>query len=284
MAANRSKFPISPPKIVARIILVVAHSVCPLYDNIIVARFLIFAQNNDSGRILKKQSQDPDSKLKMDTTTTIIICEPRMIIPTRIVALGVALATGIQPLDTNTPYSSNYSSDNIPILEVVKIYGKLAGPECYGKQAPKHSSCQINLNTLNQRLSNEHDTASTPSKEVFRQQLSTMEFSWPLKPFGVDKSPSLSKTAVMNKGAETMVFMQELESRNLYDPRNPTGPLPTSLRPNLNKALQIEGIVDPRAIDRTYEVLTVKALLAVMNKESSKEAPAAVLVHLPMAF
>ena len=207
-----------------------------------------FSKNN-------RRIQIQDSKLKMDTTTTIIICEPRMIIPTRIVALGVALATGIQPLDTNTPYSSNYSSDNIPILEVVKIYGKLAGPECYGKQAPKHSSCQINLNTLNQRLSNEHDTASTPSKEVFRQQLSTMEFSWPLKPFGVDKSPSLSKTAVMNKGAETMVFMQELESRNLYDPRNPTGPLPTSLRPNLNKALQIEGIVDPRAIDRTYQVL-----------------------------
>ena len=178
-----------------------------------------------------------------------------MILPTRIVALGVAVATGIQPLDTSTPYPTNHSSDNIPILEVVKIYGKLAGPECYGKQAPNHSSCQINLNTLNQRLSNGHDTSATPSKEVFEQQLNTMEFLWPLKPFGVDKSPSLSKTAVMNKGAETIVFMQELEARKLYDPRNPTGPLPTSLRPNLNKALQIEGIVDPRAIDRTYQVL-----------------------------
>ena len=177
-------------------------------------------------------------------------------VPSKILALGVALA--LQPQTLDTPFSEDYSSDNVPIIEVVKVYGKLAGSECYGKQAPKGSSCQINLKDLEQRLSgaDASDTAaSAPSKQVFETKLKTMEFLWPLKPFGVDKSPSLVKTAVMNKGAETMVFMQELEARGLYDPRNPTGPLPTSLRPSLNKALQAEGIIDQRAIDRTYEVL-----------------------------
>ncbi len=174
-------------------------------------------------------------------------------VPTRILALGVALA--LQPQTLYTPFSENYSSDNIPIIEVVKVYGKLAGSECYGKQAPKGSSCQINLKDLEQKISNGDVSTLTPSKEIFESQLKTMEFLWPLKPFGVDKSPSLVKTAVMNKGAETMVFMQELEARGLYDPRNPTGPLPTSLRPSLNKVLQWEGIIDQRAIDRTYEVL-----------------------------
>ena len=159
----------------------------------------------------------------------------------------------------DTPFSQNYNSNNVPVIEVVKIYGKLAGSECYGKQAPKGSTCQINLKDLEQRLSSDNTSndasLSLLSKEVFEAKLKTMEFSWPLKPFGVDQSPSLVKTAVMNKGAETMVFMQELESRGLYDPRNPTGPLPSSLRPSLNKVLQSEGVIDPRAIDRTYEVL-----------------------------
>ena len=151
-----------------------------------------------------------------------------------------------------TPYSENYNANNVPVLEVVKVYGKLAGSECYGKQAPKGSSCQINLNDLKQRLSSDSDNVS---KDDFEAKLKTMEFSWPLKPFGVDQSASLAKTAVVNKGAETMVFMQELEIRGLYDPRNPTGPLPTSLRPSLNKMLQSEGIIDPRAIDQTYGIL-----------------------------
>lgn len=165
-----------------------------------------------------------------------------------------------QPSQLETPFSENYNANNVPVLEVVKVYGKLAGSDCYGKQAPKGSSCQINLNDLKKRLvidpdNNASDSISYLSKDDFEAKLKTMEFCWPLKPFGVDQSASLAKTAIMNKGAETMVFMQELESRGLYDPRNPTGPLPTSLRPTLNKILQSEGIVDQRAIDRAYEVL-----------------------------
>ncbi|MGK3743338.1 MAG: hypothetical protein ACI90V_010194 [Bacillariaceae sp.] len=134
----------------------------------------------------------------------------------------------------------------IPILEIVKVFGKLAGSECYGKKAPSGSSCQIQLNDIQQTVS----TLSRNEFELKLQNSNDYEFQWPLKPYGIDKS--LSKTATMNKGAETRVFMDELEYRGLYNPRNPTGPLPTSLRPALNKELQNEGILDPRAIDITY--------------------------------
>ena len=73
----------------------------------------------------------------------------------------------------------------------------------------------------------------------------------------------------MNKGAETYLFMSELESRKLYDPRNPASPLPTSLRPALNKQLQNEGILDDRAIELAY-----RGLLAGSDRTASEEAGA----------
>jgi hypothetical protein len=139
----------------------------------------------------------------------------------------------------------------LPVLEVVKVYGKLAGPECYGLKAPPGSSCQVHLQDLEQALS--LDATTKLSKDEFAARLEKMNFQWPLKPYGVDKS--LSKTAVMNKGGETRVFMEELEKRGLYDRRNPTGPLPTSLRPALNKQLQAEGL-DPRAIDLVFRAFS----------------------------
>jgi hypothetical protein len=148
----------------------------------------------------------------------------------------------------------------IPILEIVKVYGKLAGSECYGKQSPSGSSCQIQLKDIQQ-------TVSALSRNEFALKLNSndYEFQWPLKPYGIDKS--LSKTATMNKGAETRVFMEELEYRGLYNPRNPTGPLPTSLRPSLNKALQNEGILDSRAIDITYNAFTTNTNTITNNKD-----------------
>lgn len=79
-----------------------------------------------------------------------------------------------------------------------------------------------------------------------------MPFRWPLKPYGINKS--LDKTALMNKGAETALFMQQLEQAGLYDPRNPTGPLPTSLRPQLNAILQQEGLRQA-TVDRVYDLM-----------------------------
>jgi hypothetical protein len=140
-----------------------------------------------------------------------------------------------------------------PVLEIVKVYGKLAGPQCYGKQASRGSSCQVTLNDIKTDLG--FDKKSSLTREEFRERLNALEFQWPLKPYGIDKS--LSKTATMNKGAETRVFMDEIERRGLYDRRNPAGPLPTSLRPQLNKALQEEG-VDGRASDRVFDAMRGK--------------------------
>ena len=152
----------------------------------------------------------------------------------------------------------------IPILEIVKVYGKLAGSECYGKPSPSGSSCQIQLKDIQQ-------TVSTLSRNEFSLKLNSNDyvFQWPLKPYGIEKS--LSKTATMNKGAETRVFMEELEDRGLYNPRNPTGPLPTSLRPALNKVLQKEGILDSRAIDITYNAFTAAANTNTNAITNSKE-------------
>ncbi|VEU34743.1 unnamed protein product [Pseudo-nitzschia multistriata] len=154
--------------------------------------------------------------------------------------------------------------ENVPVLEILKVYGKLAGPNCYGKKAPPGSSCQIRLRDLEQAFSpletdgSNANTAENPSsvisREEFASKLERMEFQWPLKPYGINEK-SLTKTAIMNKGAETRVFMEELESREMYDPRNPAGPLPTSLRPALNRELEREGIRDARAIDLAYEAL-----------------------------
>jgi hypothetical protein len=108
----------------------------------------------------------------------------------------------------------------------------------------------VTLQDIERRF--EFDKKSTLTEDEFRDILNRAEFQWPLKPYGVDKS--LSKTAIMNKGAETKVFMDQLEERGLYDKRNPTGPLPTSLRPQLNRVLQEEG-VDPTTSDRVYQAL-----------------------------
>ena len=143
---------------------------------------------------------------------------------------------------------------NIPVLEIIKVYGKLAGPECYGMRAPPGSSCQIRRQDFEKAFQLEHQTSKV-SRDEFSSKLEQLDFQWPLKPYGIDNSKSLAKTAVMNKGAETRVFMEELERRGLYDRRNPTGPLPTSLRPALNKKLQEDGL-DARAVELVYGALT----------------------------
>ena len=138
----------------------------------------------------------------------------------------------------------------MPVLEIVVVYGKLAGAECYGKSAPRDSSCEATQRDFEAKFQLEEMESLT--REEFREKLNIIDFQWPLKPYGVDKS--LSKTATMNKGAETRVYMEELERRGLYDRRNPTGPLPTSLRPQLNAALQREG-VNARTTDRIFDAL-----------------------------
>lgn len=132
------------------------------------------------------------------------------------------------------------------------MYGRLAGSECYGKIAPKGASCQVTSKDIERvfHLVDQEDGSSRSlSLGDFQQDIEQADFQWPLKPYGIEKS--LTKTATMNKGAETRIFMDELEARGLYDKRNPTGPLPTSLRPQLNALLQRERI-DPVAFERIF--------------------------------
>jgi hypothetical protein len=148
-------------------------------------------------------------------------------------------------IDNNAP-----SIQPIPVLEVIKVYGKLAGPECYGKNSPPASSCEVTLKDLEKTF--ELGSKGAFTEQEFLDLLNRAEFQWPLKPYGIDKS--LAKTATMNKGAETKVYMDLLEERGLYDRRNPAGPLPTSLRPRLNSQLQKEGVNEDVA-HKVYELM-----------------------------
>jgi hypothetical protein len=165
-------------------------------------------------------------------------------------AFAKASAVGLLATSLATTPLDAPRAQPLPVLEIVKVYGKLAGTECYGKSAPIDSSCEATLRDIEAKFQLEETKSLT--RESFREQLNIIDFQWPLKPYGVDKS--LSKTATMNKGAETRVYMEELESRGLYDRRNPTGPLPTSLRPQLNAALQREGI-SARTADIIFDAL-----------------------------
>ena len=142
----------------------------------------------------------------------------------------------------------------IQILELIKIYGRLAGSDCFGASVPAASgaSCQLGGKVLQTAVGG--SGGGQWSEAQFVEWLGEQPFRWPLKPWGAARSPSNAKTVVMNKSAETGVFMGELERRGMYDPRNPTGPLPTSLRPRLNAAIGAEPI-DPTASRLVFRAL-----------------------------
>lgn len=53
--------------------------------------------------------------------------------------------------------------------------------------------------------------------------------------------------------------MDELEKRGLYDRRNPTGPLPTNMRPEMNAALDGEGVGE-EAVEVVFDALVGDAM------------------------
>lgn len=152
------------------------------------------------------------------------------------------------------------SSDPLPpvaVLDLIRVYGRLAGDECFGRRVPKASgaSCQLTLDQSTRALGLDiSGYEGGLSEEQFISRLRGLAFEWPLKPWGAAGSASNEKTATMNKSAETAVFMAELERRRLYDRRNPTGPLPTSLRPVLNAQIGEED-VDPLAVRACFRAL-----------------------------
>jgi hypothetical protein len=180
---------------------------------------------------------------------TIIHHPDRYVMPTHIPVLVSNVA-----LDSTT---SNGIS--ISIEDVIKIYGRMAGPTCFGRLAPPGSSCQVTSQDIERVFGDGSSrsggaTSTALTLEQFTALLEAANFQWPLKPFGVDKEQSLAKTASMNKSAETRVFMSLLEQEGLYNPRDPTGPLPMSLRPQLNHKLEQQGI-DREATKRVFNAL-----------------------------
>ena len=74
----------------------------------------------------------------------------------------------------------------------------------------------------------------------------------------------------MNKGAETAIYMDELERRGLYDRRNPTGPLPTNLRPEMNRVLEKEGLGED-AVDVVFGALVGDAFTVGGDRRLTRE-------------
>jgi len=153
--------------------------------------------------------------------------------------------------------------ETMAVLDLLRIYGRLAGNECFGRSVPAASgaSCQLSLDSAARLLGLVGPGSRggmSVSEGEFAAVLATRPFRWPLKPWGTARSASNAKTAMMNKSAETALFMAELEKRGLYDRRNPAGPLPTSLRPALDAQIDAEPI-DPVAVRIAFRALGARA-------------------------
>lgn len=199
-------------------------------------------------------------------------CQMLFVGPATSLAASLTIATGASPSSIDLRPSLQQSSvviaaatadppattpTTVPALQIIVAYGKLAGRTCYGSTSPPGSSCQLPLSDLEHELGLDPSSSSSSSgltRGEFKTRLNNLPFQWPLKPYGRDSLKKLSKTAVVNKGAETAIYMDELERRGLYDRRNPTGPLPTNLRPEMNKVLEKEGLGED-AVDVVFDAL-----------------------------
>ena len=183
--------------------------------------------------------QHAAQKQKSTPNTATNLYKPPMLLLGPTVA---SFATSILIASTSPLIERSAPLAPAPALQVIVGYGKLASNTCFGKTSPPGSSCQLSLSDLERELGLDSDEARLTSEE-FNRRINALDFQWPLKPYGINDK-SQEKTGVINKGAETAYYMDELEARGLYDRRNPTGPLPTSLRPKLNAILNGEGIDD----------------------------------------
>ena len=99
----------------------------------------------------------------------------------------------------------------VPVMDVLQVYGRLAGPECFGKTVPAAAgaSCQLTAERIRETI------GDVSSEAGFEARLAALPFRWPLKPYGTAASPSNVKTVAINKNAETAVYMRELEQINV---------------------------------------------------------------------
>jgi hypothetical protein len=174
-----------------------------------------------------------------------------------ITSLGSAVATAAVIPTSCAATDAVTHHPPVPIIDVIQTYGRLASPRCFGKTSAAGSVCQLTLDDALQKLGlgPESPAAAALDEAAFRAALDGQHFAWPLKPWGTAGSEaSNARTATMNKNAETAVYMAELESRGMYNPRNPAGPLPTSLRPALDRAIETGGI-NPQSVGAIFRAL-----------------------------
>ena len=156
----------------------------------------------------------------------------------------------------------------VPVMDVLQVYGRLAGPECFGKTVPPSAgaSCQLTAERIRETIGD--------SEAGFEARLAALPFRWPLKPYGTAASPSNVKTVAINK--ERRDGGVHARTRNKSASRignkrttrhcehrrarshDPTGPLPTSLRPALDAQLSREPI-SPEASKLAFRALARRA-------------------------
>jgi hypothetical protein len=95
------------------------------------------------------------------------------------------LAVLLSPASLPSELSSN-AAPPVPVLEVIKVYGRLASASCFGKTAPPGSSCQVTSDEMKDKLGLT-DSSTILNRDEFGKRLSSLSFQWPLKPYGVDK-------------------------------------------------------------------------------------------------
>ena len=176
------------------------------------------------------------------------------------------------PTDNDAPGGAaapNRAVVVVGVLDIIQVYGRLAGRSCFGIDAPPGASCQVSLPELTDKLLggggiDADDTVgllqqpSSLTFEQFGRRLEQLNFAWPLKPYGVGgSSTSNAKTALANKGVETRLYLHLLEEYHLgYDAHNPAaGPLPSNLRPRLNDVVQRQPL-NPVVVQRTWDLLS----------------------------
>eukprot|EP00401_Gymnodinium_catenatum_P000219 CAMPEP_0117492112 /NCGR_PEP_ID=MMETSP0784-20121206/18414_1 /TAXON_ID=39447 /ORGANISM="" /LENGTH=285 /DNA_ID=CAMNT_0005286923 /DNA_START=106 /DNA_END=960 /DNA_ORIENTATION=- len=91
--------------------------------------------------------------------------------------------------------SPAWGDEKTDVVDVINIFGRLAGTSCFGSQAAPGVSCQVTMAELDQKL---FQKTQELSEAEFVDALASMAFAWPLKPNGA----SVKQTVTANKFAE----------------------------------------------------------------------------------
>jgi len=145
--------------------------------------------------------------------------------------------------------SAGSSSTALEVLDVIKMFGRMANPSCFGSVA-KHASCTIDTSSLGKQLFAQPSSSSSKmTKEELKTKVNEMAFEWPLKPYGTKEERV--KTATLNKPAELNEWKNQAKIKNLGDPFYLNG----KDRDRLNAAVGFDNVSD-EALDALFNALS----------------------------